>query len=295
MAGEETSEAAETPTLESLFEDDDTSEAEQAETESKETGEESETEEETEETEESGDTETEEETAESTDEDTENGASPASDDKRQSMVEATALLQERRRRQAAEEKLRKYEDAEALENAPDPTTEPDEYKEFLAKRDSSIEWNTRVELSREHQMEIHDDYVAVEAQFMDLITDDEGQVVNHQLAAQMRASKDPAKFVYDYMGDFREAETWTDPKKREAAINAAVEKKVAEALEKAGVKPGESETEAKPTKPDGVAADEVPELTSAAAAGGAKANQREPEATFEDAASGSPLDQFGNW
>lgn len=286
--------------LESLFEASDDDKAPDTEAASKDeaTGAEAGADEETkpdEETDDESETEKDEEPEAAKAEEKDDGASPASEDKRQQMVEATALLQERRRRQQAEEKLRKFESAQELQSAPDPDTEPDAYQEFLAKREANIEWSTRVEMSREHQQELHADFDEVEGEFMDLICDSDGNVVNHQLASQMRASRDPCKFLYEYMQDFREAETWSDPEKRQAAIAAAAELAVDAALAEAGIKPNGEKPEQKPKPKDGVDADEVPELQSAAAAGGASADKREPEPTFKDIVSDSPLDKIGDY
>lgn len=176
---------------------------------------ETETEEETEEV--TAETET---TEESTDETVAETPSAEQENTRES-VPKPALLDERRKRQAAEEraakaesKLKQYESGE--ENVPDPVADPEGYKAHVRSQLENEQRTRITDKSREAMLESHPDYEAMEKHFMTLA------MADPSLAQKIKDHHDPARFAYDYA------------KESKGKTFAEIEKQVIEKLRKEG-------------------------------------------------------------
>lgn len=216
--------------------------------------------------------ESEESEAEEVEEKPDDGEPPSPDEDKS--VPQAALLAERRRRQKAEEEAAKLRDEQEKAKAPDPEEDPEGYAKWAEERYANVSWNTKVHFSRKAAMKVHDDYETLEQRFLGLVMED-GKVTNQALIDQMKANDDPADFVYSYMKEYEEIQTWSDPKKREEYIQEQVKK----ALESQA-----------PPKPDSVKATELPNLTQATAA----ASNTEPVekvSTLSDVTKDAPLDK----
>ena len=163
------------------------------------------------ETTEQGDTETTEETtaaventetATETEEVTET-ATPAED-----MVPKAALLDERRKRQTAEDL--NFELQRSQLEVPDPTYDPEAHAAFVRQQ----EINGRVSGSRETVRTLKDDYDEMEVVFMSMVQDPQGNVINQTLINQMNAAKTPALFAYNKATEYLEAQKYLDPAQR---------------------------------------------------------------------------------
>lgn len=175
---------------------------------------------------------------------------PPSTEKPSGLVPEAALLDERRKRQELERKLREKES-----QAPDPVDDPEGYEAHLKTQ----VWANKVENSRELMMDLHTDYEEKEAIFMRMVRDEEGNVIDPRLVAQMNAARNPAKFAYEKATEFQEAEKYRDPAKREALITEEVAKRTAELEARLAALEGK--------KPQGVSPTQLPNLTKATAAG----------------------------
>tara|TARA_R110002110_G_scaffold284630_4_gene498670 strand:- start:541 stop:1284 length:744 start_codon:yes stop_codon:yes gene_type:complete len=113
-------------------------------------------------------------------------------------VPVQALMDERRKRQEAESKLRKQD--EVKEPIPDPVTNPDAYNKYMDSQSDEKVFKSRVTLSADLMKDAHEDYPEKEKVFMEMISkvaDDGGiDVINPILYSQFRESSNPAKFAY---------------------------------------------------------------------------------------------------
>lgn len=236
---EETTDVSEPESISDLFDDD----AETA----------SETETET--APEKGDTETEETTAEAETSEDSTPETPSGEDQ---SVPRQALLDERRKRQEAEERLKQLEPDE---EAPDPTDDPEGYEKHLRAKWERERWQQVANQSRERMLEKQSDYEEKEKHFLYLASQDP------ELVKQMNEDPDPAAFAYNKAKESLEAQ------------EKAVEERVVERLKKEGkLKEETADTEA---------ASRVSELTSATGAGkntGAEPVKESvnPEDVFDD-------------
>jgi hypothetical protein len=117
-------------------------------------------------------------------------ATPAEED--ESWTKAMAL-DERRKRQAAEneakllkEKLAKYESGQSGDDEGEGDAEDGEAKKLSPEQ---IELRTKITVSRDIMLDTHPDYEKAEEIFLKMATPD--------LVKKMNASVNPAKFVYD--------------------------------------------------------------------------------------------------
>jgi hypothetical protein len=113
-------------------------------------------------------------------------------------VPVQALMDERRKRQEAEAKLKKQN--EVKEPIPDPVTNPDAYNKYMDSQSDDKVFKSRVTLSADLMKDAHEDYPEKEKVFMEMISkrsDDGGiDVINPVLYKQFRESSNPAKFAY---------------------------------------------------------------------------------------------------
>lgn len=168
-------------------------------------------------------------------EDEDETATPAEENR---TVPIAALTDERRKRQAIEEELRQIRQqyAPPEPEAPDPVEDPDGYKAYVKNQAEAEMILGRIEQSRQRMLESTPDYEEMERTFLYLNT------LNPELAKQMNASHDPAKFAYETAVQYRENE--------KAKLRAEIEAELSS--QKPATKP----------KP------KVPDLTKAAAKGG---------------------------
>jgi len=172
-----------------------------------------------------------------------------------------ALLAERQRRQEAERKLAELETQEPV---PDPIEDPEGYAKHLQDNNAKSALDTRIELSREIMVETDPDYVELEQEFMGMVVDSEGVVIDTSLLQQFQQDKFPARFARDHAKAQRELKKLTDPKYLE---KLKAEWRV-EVL---------AEIQAESKK--GVPAVDVPNLTNAAA--GSNSSVKEVPLTLE--------------
>ena len=157
-------------------------------------------------------------------------------------VPRKALLDERRKRQELESRLRELEPPD--EEAPDPTDDPEGYEKHLRQKWEKEQWEKTATQSRERMIERHSDYEEKERHFMVLAQGDP------DLVRQMNESHDPAAFAYE------QAKESLDKQEK------AIEGRVLERLKKEGRLKEEKE-EGKPN----TSASRVSDLTSATGAG----------------------------
>lgn len=125
----------------------------------------------------------------------------------QDSVPKAALIAERRKRQAAEDKLRQLEGGEKI----DPATEA---------------LNRTINISRDLMLDSHKDYPEMEKIFMDLISepsDDGIRIKDLTLYEKFRNSANPAKFAYNHAKQHKDFQEKSSPD---------YEKKLREKIEK---------------------------------------------------------------
>jgi hypothetical protein len=114
-------------------------------------------------------------------------------------VPIAALLDERSKRQALEDKVSDLESRIPVVNEePDPIIDPEDYKKYVRQqvesdiaKDNADKWTAKVEASRSTMLETEADYEEMESGFMTAVK------VNPDLQAKMNAEPDPAKFAYE--------------------------------------------------------------------------------------------------
>ena len=179
------------------------------------------------------------------------------------LVPLSAMLDERRKRQEAEDKLAKFEEEQPNEQIPDPVEDPEGYKTFMSDKQAQESLKTKINLSRSILMSMEgykDDYQDKENHFIEMCK------TNPTLAAQMNASDNPAKFAYDSATEDLEVQKLRDPSYRETLKEELRKEILAENghnSEDKPAKPSKEETP-KPAKPT---ATNLPNLTNPAAAG----------------------------
>ncbi|MCZ6897633.1 MAG: hypothetical protein O7D95_02840, partial [Betaproteobacteria bacterium] len=160
-----------------------------------------------------------------------------------------ALVAERHKRQAVEEKLKSLEEPEKI---PDPIEDPEGYANHIKKASSKGLLETRIALSRDLMIDSKDDYLEKEKVFMGLIgTMDDGKltVTNELLFKQFQESKNPGRFAYNFAVDHLLAEKYKDPKFEEN-LKAQLKDEILAELK---------------APKEGISATELPDLTKATA------------------------------
>ena len=162
------------------------------------------------------------------------------------------MLAERDKRQKAEAELRELKAKIEPEAKADPIEDPDGFREELAQGQATESLKNKIEMSQTMMTELDPDYLRLEGVFKGLIADEEGNITDDGLLRKFQQSTNPAKFARDHAKQHEEIEAMKDPKyveTLEAKIRAEV---LAEIAEKAKA---------------GVSATDVPDLTTASAAG----------------------------
>jgi len=137
---------------------------------------------------------------------------------KQDSVPRAALLDERRKRQAAEDKLRSLEGGEKV----DPATEA---------------FNLTIKLSRDLILENHADYPEMEKVFMELVSEpnaDGGiRITDPALYQKFRSSANPAKFAYNHAKQHKDYLDKSSPD-YEKKLREKIEAEVIAKLKKSG-------------------------------------------------------------
>lgn len=159
-----------------------------------------------------------------------------------------ALIEERRKRQAAEARLKELEGKEK-ESVPDPIESPEEYAQYIEAKSQSVNQTALRTMSRDVMMDLKEDYLQKEAVFMGLVADKEGNIIDQSLFDKFNASRNPARFAYDFAIEHEKIEALKSPD-YEAKLREKILAELQEELKNPKLK-----------------ATEVPDLTTAAAAG----------------------------
>lgn len=195
---------------------------------------------------------------------------PPSDNEGES-VPRQALLDERRKRQEAQEeaeRLKREYGIQQDEEAPDPRDDPEGYEKYVRQKVERENWEKRVTQSRERMLEKHADFEEKEKHFVQLAQQ------NPDLVKQMNEHPDPAGFAYEKAQE--------DMSSKEKAI----EDRVIERLRKEGKLKEDSNEEPKSKGKAAESASRVADLTSAAGAGNNTSDQvqesHDPQDVFSD-------------
>lgn len=168
-------------------------------------------------------------------------------------VPKKALLDERRKRQELEDKLKELQAKQV--KIPDPVEDPEGYAAYLDDTQQRNLLKARTSMSREIMIGIKTDYEETEKVFIQLCSEtDSGGNPTPQaeiLKRNMLASANPAKFAYDHAKEHLRIKELSDPQYKEK-----LRAQILEDLAKDGsIKPAKKSVA------------EVPDLTSATAAG----------------------------
>lgn len=193
-----------------------TEEAEQTET----TGEETSTEEAT--------AETEQETKEKDDSTPESKAEQKTEDEEgpESWTKS-AVLDERRKRQALEAELEKLRQGGQPPEAekPDWYGDPEKAAQAMQQQVSQQAFNTKLDLSQDMMRAQHEDYDELETEFVDLAKQDP------RLIQEMQQATNPARFAYDTAKKAREYAAMKDVDSYKAKLRQEVEAELRKELE----------------------------------------------------------------
>lgn len=170
------------------------------------------------------------ETTETSEETTTTEAAPPAAE----MVPTAALLDERRKRQEAEDKLNEV--LASHEPVPDQYEDPEGHAAYIQRQQATGKING----SRDTVMEIKEDYSEMESVFLGMVTDDRGNVTNQSLINQMNAAKSPALFAYNKAKEHKELERYSDPAARAKYETDLKEKLLNEIRAELGQKPLET-------------------------------------------------------
>lgn len=151
---------------------------------------------------------------------------PAAVKEEEGSVPRQALLDERRKRQEAEEKLRAFESSRKEEPTPDPIDDPDGYTKRLEQKWQQQNLQTRVDMSRELMSALHEDYPQREAEFEKMMQED------HSLAQKAAAASNPTKFAYEYVIKAEKAKRLDNIDEYESQVRTELEAKIRAEMEK---------------------------------------------------------------
>lgn len=161
---------------------------------------------------------------------------PVETQKEDKFVPLAAVLDERDKRQKAQRKLEELEQKLATKEPPAPLPDVlDDQAAFVSGLESKFRnmgLALRTEMSQEFMRMQHDDYDAVESEFTVMASE------NPQLAQQLAASPNPAKFAYDTVKKAEQLAKMDNVEEYEATLRAEIEAKVREEVkaELTGVK-----------------------------------------------------------
>jgi hypothetical protein len=173
----------------------------------------------------------------------------SSDDKDEVSGLKKALKAERQKRQDAQSKLRKQE--EAPKTVPDPVTDPEGYAAYHEQSTERKVLNDRIVLTQDLMRDLHEDFDKYQGIFMNLVSkeNDDGSlsITDPALLQKFNASANPAKFAYNHAKKHEEIEALSSPDYKEN-LRKSIEAEVLQKL-----------------KAKGLAVADLPNLTNAAA------------------------------
>lgn len=138
-----------------------------------------------------------------------------------------AVLDERRKRQEAEQRLRELEQkSQKPEETPDWFSDPEKAAQHHSAQIEQRLWQQKVELGQDWMRQQHADYDEMEAKFAEMVQQ------NPALSAELRKSANPARFAYETAKKAAEYEAMKDVDSYKARIEADVRKEVEEKVRK---------------------------------------------------------------
>ena len=156
-----------------------------------------------------------------------------------------AVLDERRKRQELEARLKELESKKPPEEEADWYSKPEEAAQRQQAQFSQALWNQRVELSQDMMRERHEDYDDMEARFVQMAQE------NPTLRAEFQKAPNPARFAYDTAKKAAEYEAMKDvdgyKAKLEAEMRKELEEKVRAEYEAKAKKQAEKEAAIEPS------------------------------------------------
>lgn len=224
------------------------------------------------ETEETAETETDKETETEETEDKKDDSTPeskASETTEEGPWTKKAVLDERRKRQELEQRLRDLESKKEPEPAPDWWADPEKAAQHQSQQIEARLYQQKVELSQEFMRSQHEDYDDMEARFMEMAQE------NPALRTELQKSANPARFAYETARKAAEYDAMKDVDSYKAKLEADVRKDVEAKLRQ------EIEAEQKKKADKEAAID--PSLASTSSKGGLKS---------DDYAGPTPLDEI---
>ena len=231
-------------------------------------------EQETGETEETTETETEkeaetEETKEKKDDSTPESKASETTEETEEPWTKKAVLDERRKRQELEQRLREIEAKKEPEQAPDWWADPEKAAQHQSQQIEARLYQQKVELSQDFMRSQHEDYDDMEARFMEMAQE------NPALRTELQKSANPARFAYETAKKAAEYDAIKDVDSYKAKLEAEVRKDVEAKVRQ------EIEAEQKKKADKEAAID--PSLASTSSKGGLKS---------DDYAGPTPLDEI---
>lgn len=186
------------------------------------------------------------------------------DDKDDESWTKTAVLDERRKRQALQQELDALKsqsnkgDEATQEKEPDWYDEPDKAASLQERKFQDMLFTNKVELSQDMMRSQNEDYDEMEQKFFDLCQE------NPSLRQELRSAANPARFAYETAKKATEYEQMQDVETYKAKLKAEARKEVEEEVRK--------EQEEKQQKLDKKRAAADPSLASANSKGGLSSN-----------------------
>lgn len=156
-----------------------------------------------------------------------------------------AVLDERRKRQELEQRLREIESKKEPEPAPDWWADPEKAAQHQSQQIEARLYQQKVELSQDFMRSQHEDYDDMEARFMEMAQE------NPALRTELQKSANPARFAYETAKKAAEYDAMKDvdsyKAKLEAEVRKDVEAKVRKELEAEQEKKAKKETAIDPS------------------------------------------------
>lgn len=180
-----------------------------------------------------------------------------------------AVLDERRKRQELEQRLKDLESKKEPEQAPDWWADPEKAAQHQSQQIEARLYQQKVELSQDFMRSQHEDYDDMEARFMEMAQE------NPTLRTELQKSANPARFAYETARKAAEYDAMKDVDSYKAKLEADVRKDVEAKLRKEI----EAEQEKKAKKEAAI----DPSLASTSSKGGL---------TSDDYAGPTPLDEI---
>lgn len=159
--------------------------------------------------------------------DTEAKAPTAGDEDDNKEWTKAMALDERRKRQELERKLREYEEKAKAADEPkvDIFENPDAALNGVLSKARQEVFNAKVEMSQEMMRSFHEDYDELEAEFIDMAA------ANPAVLAEFQKATNPARFAYETAKKAREAAQLKDVDSYKEKLRAEVEAEIRQKIE----------------------------------------------------------------